>query len=58
MSQMTVSELIKALQKIEAKHGEAGVIAVPRPEHEFPSEIIVEEIAFADDGDVILREVM
>ena len=56
MAQLTVSELIKQLQKIEAKHGDAGVVARAVRNPLNTDEVIVEEIAIAEDGDVVLKE--
>lgn len=58
--QMTVSELIKALQKLEPKHGDAGVVAVVGSwsvdTGKIENSIIVERVVVAADGDVVLTE--
>lgn len=60
MGQMTVSELIKALQKIEIRHGDAGVMAAGGvwsvDTGTMPVEIIVERLIVGADGDIVLTE--
>lgn len=53
MAQMTVSQLIKALQKIEGKYGDAGVTAYPDVE---PERVTIVERVVIEDDEVVLRE--
>lgn len=59
--QLTVSELIKQLQKIEAKGGGLRLVAAQEADHDDPNGIltgivIVEQVSVDDNGEVILGE--